>query len=359
MARANLKLDEALIAVLNDAEGSARAVGIEIAGENVTVGKMHVISPPAGEGGSEPGLWATLAVEAQKDKEPQRTEEGEGGTMFVRRMLAGQPRLWAVRLPSSPRWVLVSYVPADAHPRQKILYASARDDVKRALGGPAAFAPDYHVTELPELSADAYAAWASRDSRDAMTRSEIEQAEARAEVEAHRSTLQTRVQTIAAVPFATDEGLAGTLAAFAPPAAGEFCAEGAPPTPGAPSWLEVAVRPAAVPEPAPSPRAKGAPAAQEVLALTNSGPATDHAELTDIICASGSDPRFFLLKPTPPGMGRVLLLMHIPEGSKPKVRMTYATAKAAVVEAAGVAGLAIFRMVCHSFCPFPCKQQVA
>ena len=52
-------------------------------------------------------------------------------------------------------WLLVMFVPDDAKVRDKMVYASTRDSLKRDLGY-SFFAADMHVTERSELSFDAF-----------------------------------------------------------------------------------------------------------------------------------------------------------------------------------------------------------
>jgi hypothetical protein len=59
-----------------------------------------------------------------------------------------------------------SCVPDTVHPRTKMMYAAARDDIKRALDA-SRFAPDYHVTDAEDLTWAEFTAWADRSDREA------------------------------------------------------------------------------------------------------------------------------------------------------------------------------------------------
>jgi hypothetical protein len=353
MARANLRIDDSLLSAWNDASdsGSVRSIGVAVQGEAV----VALATLRATEGDA---WWADLqsqaaaAVDAQAKAAaaapPAPAFASPGGTTAFR----VTPLMWIVCVNPGPeardalRFVLASWTPDGTHPRAKMLYASARDDIKRALGA-SRFEPDYHVSDLAELSAASFAEWRRRDREGAMTGREIAQAEVSRVVNSERSSLPVRVATMTKMAFRTEDDLKAALARFASPATGGdgdadgAAAAAAASAAAAQGWLEVRVGGGAAADGPASPTASGA---GETLALAGSGPETEAAAVADRIAAS-VEPRFFLATPTPPGTGVVVLVYHCPESSKPKQRMLYSTAKAAVVEAAAAAGVVVGKVV--------------
>ena len=69
------------------------------------------------------------------------------------------------------RWCCVSYVPDNIHPKIKMLFAAARDDVKKSLDA-SRFLPDWHVTEIDEVNIKTYDEFRNRNRASAMSNTE-------------------------------------------------------------------------------------------------------------------------------------------------------------------------------------------
>jgi hypothetical protein len=348
MAKANLRVDDSVLSAWHEANdaGDVRYVALSVVGETVSATGVHKVVPEEAEG----SWWAALAGEAISSLEKQKAAPpapavpafaSPGGTAF-----RITPLMWLVSTDpaarSSGRFVLVSWTPEGVHPRAKMLYASARDDVKRALGA-SRFEPDYHVGEVSELNAGSFASWRVRDREDAMTSNELVQAETRKAVNSERAAAPRMVATMTKVPFRTEDALKEALASFA------ATGEGSGGASSSKGWVEIAVSSAGAATPGgppPSPSSAAGPA--ETISLVARGEDVDASVLAERVAGASSsshEPRFFLLTPSPPGNGAVVLIYHCPEGSKPKARMLYSTAKAAVTELASQLGVAVAKVV--------------
>ena len=167
------------------------------AGLTIDAGLKSAWDAAEAGGESEPVQFLAVAVEGSSVALRGEIARGAGDVeaAFARLSAAALappsgPGLFLLRGGASGgRWVLVSYVPEETHPKTKMLLAAARDDVKRALGGSARFGADYHVSEAGDLTAAAYAAWQSRDRESAM--SEGEKAMARVVAESEQMRLSS------------------------------------------------------------------------------------------------------------------------------------------------------------------------
>jgi hypothetical protein len=167
MARANLKIDESVLSAWAEANesGLLAAIGLVLQNETVTTTPEKLIRHEAGS-----SFWTKLVEEISNatTTTQQPAFASPGGTTTSRIT----PMMWLVctdpAAKQDARWVLISYTPDGVHPRAKMLYASARDDIKRTLGGNR-FESDYHTIDISEITAEAFAAWRARDRHDAMT----------------------------------------------------------------------------------------------------------------------------------------------------------------------------------------------
>lgn len=390
MAKANLKVSDELLSKWNEANdaGDIRYLSVALDNETITTHRVHANSATEQSG----SWWSEIAKDADEAASKQAHAPPAGIPVFGSPNVNAfriKPLMWLVCNDPSAKtngtWTLVSLTPEGVHPRAKMLFASARDDLKKKLGA-SRFDPDYHVTDSSELTASAFSAWRNRDAESSMTKQEIAIEEGRREQEALRQALPSRVAMgIKAIPFRLDGALKAALASFAaapaPSAASTSSADApvatetgaaaavdaaavlvSPPSsqpPGQqqqPGWLEIKVE---VEAEATQQQASSAPAAvgsssqpsqqpHEALLLASSGPDTHISSLADrIVSVASSEPRFFLCCPTTPGLGSgcVVLLYHCPEMSRPKTRMTYSTAKAAVVAAVADCGVVVAKVV--------------
>ena len=107
------------------------------------------------------------------------------------------------------RWVLVSYVPESAKVRDKMLYASSRDDLMMALGLDH-FKGQYQCTEPVELSYDAMRADVdSSKASSAGAMSEVEKSHAKAK--RGERNLAVKASAMGVVPFEMEAPLRAAL----------------------------------------------------------------------------------------------------------------------------------------------------
>ena len=223
---------------------------------------------------------------------------------------ASQPRLFLVSATDgSARWHAVTYVPDAAHPRAKMSIAAGRDDVKRALG-PAAFVPpDYHATELGELTAAAFRAARERGdpaaSMSAMEREHAETTRASASMATARA-----VAGLAPVPFTLDASAVALLR--------ELGGGGGDDESGG-RVVQLGIRD------------------EKFVVLTTKDVLAAPGALSAIIAVladASREPRYYVIRRSGGGEGVVLsLLYHCRADSPPRLRMTYATGKAALLSA--------------------------
>lgn len=325
---------------------------------------------------SETDAWTALVEEANRAQQSQLHPAGTRSGIDIPKL---QPQLWLLRnTATGGKWCFVCYVPEGVHPRGKMHAATARDAIRNAVGLEHFVAGEFHATELSELTLGAFHDWRHTDKRSSMSQREREQADVEESVKAAQAAMPSRVATMQAVPIRTDAVLEGLLQAMkstalpfaaasssagsgtspsgaAASAAGEGgMSAGALGSPGgaagaaaggvsatAVNWIQIQVIPTS-------------PGGSETIVSGGHGHQSEHAALmphltTTSSAADGderaSEPRFYLVRPTPPGNGSVLMIYHCPELSKPKQRMLYSTAKAAVMEAAVKAGLPVARTV--------------
>jgi hypothetical protein len=277
--------------------------------------------------------------------------------------LATSPRLWLVCLDparsAAAKWTVISYVPEAAlvKPRVKMLYAAAREDVKRTLDA-TRFTPDYHTTEVSELTLAAFESWSRRDASDAMSSEERAKREENTRAALSRGALGRTAAAMAAVPFSLGSAVRDTLLVLhgqASPSDGAEAAgadgraaaagSGAIAGGGGIGWAHIRIRPE-----------------DEQLHVTATGPET-HAD-AHVGSLSHDQPTFLVcrLPPhTPAAVGdaadgaaaagaaplppATAFVYHCPENAPPRLRMLYSTAKQRVVESAAAAGVKFTRVL--------------
>lgn len=353
MARANLNIDESLTKAWNEANetGTVRYLTINVKGESVV---CNGVTPVMVEESSSTSLsststswWSTIIDQATNLINEQQTNAknnpptlppfaSPGGTAF-----RITPLMWLVftepEAKTLSRVTLISLTPEGTAPRAKMLYASARDDIKRALGA-SRFEPDYHVNEVNELNANAFNLWRNRDRNEAMSSQELVQAAVNKEVNRERSAAPRMIATMTKVPFKPDTELVTVLSS-------EFSSSGANnPFTG---WIEVQVNSASLMSPGNKTTPTNDNTNSESLSMVKQGKENDIETLADTIAGTNAsvDPRFFVIAPNPPGNNVVILVYHCPESAKPKSRMLYSTAKAAMTAAATDSGVLITKVV--------------
>lgn len=348
MAKA-LAVDPALVASFSSASPDT-CFTLYVAGERITH-REDAFSGPA-------VAWAALAASAAAalSPAPPALAPGAKPSLLPPRP---EPRLWllsdsALGLPPAAGggglYTVVSFTPEGVHPREKMLFASARDCVRAALGSERFRVGNYHVTEAAELGAAPFADWRRRDASEAMSQRERAVAEVVKGEAVERAAMPARgAPMMQKLAFTLDEALKAAAAGFGGAAA---------------RWLEVRI----------AAGSGGGGGGGEVLELVASGPESTAAALAKRVWdPAAAEPRFFLTAPdvadaaapapasegaegggAPPAPARPLLLIyHCPEFAKPKARMLYSTAKTALQTALAAEGVVVTKTVrakgCVSF----------
>jgi hypothetical protein len=351
------QIDPALIAAFSAARARAGApVDYFTLKVDPTAGVTLVGSGAGGDDGS--ALWLVLEAQASglmaaaAAAAPAAPAAG-GGAPRAAPAARPETRVWVVRAPPTApgdaaladAWLLVGFTPEGAHPRDKMVAAAARDDVRRVLGAEHFVVGDYFCAEPAALTAAAFREWRRRDASEAMSARELAARDVDRAVAAERaSAAAPRGMGMALAPaaaYALDADVRAALPALA--------ARG-----GGAGWLELRLggaAGAAAGAAAPSPG--GAAPAATTLTLAASGAERGAADLAARAAAGADEPRFFLTRPdvgapadadadAPPPL---LLIYHCPEGAKPRARMAYSTAKPALVKALAAEGVAVAKTV--------------
>ena len=377
MAAANLAIDEAVLSEWARLSSSAAAgcdvLPLQLAGERITLAG-GAPAPPAPDAAQ---LWAALGAQAAAALTPPPAPLAPGAKPSL---LPPRPecRLWLARGCASDApgaWLLVAFTPEGVHPKNKMLYASARDDLRRGLPGASErLGTDYHASEPAEVAQGAFDAWRRRDSSEAMSSRERQVADMGRALNAERAAMPVAVAPVSSmqrVAFALGAPLREALAGFKGGA-------GAP----AARWLEVRLGGGAAGA-AGGGGGGSSSSSGEVFELAASGAAGDAKALTAAVWQpAAAEPRFFITMPECSGSSGsgsggsgggaaaaaeegagaeggsgaaaeapaqpshpVLLVYHCPEGAKPKARMLYSTAKSALQAALATEGVALSKTV--------------
>ena len=328
MAAANLFIDDNLKSAwsnFSEYSGTSTPVlSLSVSSERVTLAESTEVA--AGE-----GLWSYLTSQATLALSPPAVASGSKPSILPPRP---EPRLWLTRV-GSGRPIFVSFTPEGVHPRNKMLYASARDDLRRGLSGASSLlGADYHASEVGELSEGAFSEWARRDAAEAMSSRERQAAEVSKAITHELATMPVRaVGGMQKVPFTLHPDLLASAAMLRSQHNGEDSSPAAPP---ACRWMEV--------------RVGDNQAGTDTLECGSSGSEAAVKPLSELFFAcSPNEPRFFLTAPdtslTPSGLYPLLLIYHCPELAKPKLRMKYSTAKGALLESLSGAGISVGKVV--------------
>ena len=274
-ARANLTVDGSVRDAFLSAQTSfganaVRWLRVEIDGEVMRLTDTGLARSAESAGEDMEALAADVAA------------KGEGNACYV-------VFCTDLSISESKPWILVAYVPETSKVRAKMLYASGREDLKRALGH-TYFKGELHAGASSELSKEALRHTLRSGSID-LPYSE-EEIIARME----KSSIHPggeKVAVIAGVPLACSQGLSTRLDSFGSATNG--------------SCLEIAVL-----------ETETFDLAAE-HALSNGAP-----DLAPVV--NEAEPRFYLIKVA----AGINFLYFCPDGCKVKKRMLYSTAKAAL-----------------------------
>ena len=279
MAKANLTVDAALLSAFASADSTnTDYFALRVDGTTITAASSGTL------GDAPDKIWSVLSSQAS-ELLAAATAPPPPGTKAPLIAPRPDPRIWVVRAPGvAGAWLLVGFTPESVHPRQKMLYASARDDVRRAIGPERFVVGDYFATTTEELSASAFAEFRRRDATEAMSAREIAVRAVEREVAAERATAGPMRMAIAPAAFTADAELTAAAARIA----GDAEAGG---------WLEIRVgdAPTAMASPV---AAGGAGAASSALTLVASGSERNASVMAARIAApEATEPRFYLHRP--------------------------------------------------------------
>ena len=285
-ARANLKIDPAVREAFMSAQAGfdVRWLRVEIDGE-----KMVLVDrgAPSSASASASDDIAALARDVEA--------KGAGKAAYV-------VYCTDTGAASSKPWILVAYVPETSKVRAKMLYASGREDLKRALGH-TYFKGELHASTPEDLSAE------NLQHTLKVATADLPYTEEELIARMEKSSIHPggeKVAVIAGVPLSCTPALEGRIGSFSSAPAN--------------ACLEVSVLDT------------------EMFELSgehtlSNGPASLASVVDD------SQPRFFVIKVD----AGANFLYFCPDGCKVKRRMLYSTAKAALISHLENAGIDIKR----------------
>jgi hypothetical protein len=329
MARANISVDESVKQSFEKGGFSFLRLGLN----DTTVVLLE--SEPAISSGS--AAWDALRSKAAAQLEEQTAQKATSGSNGMMSPSGGSsnpitPSLFLFCLdpsqPSTTQWCIVSFTPeGKVSPRAKMVYAAARDDLKRTLGASRFLQSDYHTTELAaELNEESFNTWKRRDADESMTSHERVQSETRKEALAERAQLPVRMATMNKVPFKIADTLSEVFNKFKDEEVDSF--------------VEVLIEQVGVGSSSSSEPLSPGASTGESLVLSGQGAGSTETSVIERVSAAIT-PLFFFVRLS--GNKKVLFLYHCPESAKPKSRMLYSTGKSSVLAASGLDDALIFK----------------
>ena len=124
-------------------------------------------------------------------------------------------RLGDDSIDKSKKWLLIAWVPDGCKVRDKMLYSSSREDLKRILGA-SLFTTDYAASSVSDLSWEGYLMTTQTVKNDVtiMTQKEKNLIEEDAMVQVERSQLGTKSTAMGVVPFTLGKGVVDAFKQF-------------------------------------------------------------------------------------------------------------------------------------------------
>lgn len=328
MAKANLTVDPAFLEAFSAARLRVGAAPVDYFTLKVDNSSVVLVGSGA-VGDDRVGVFSVISAQAAD----LLTAAAAAPPLITGAAARPEARIWVVRAPPvgssvdiaalADAWLVVGFTPEGVHPRAKMLAAAARDDVRRVAGSEHFVLGDFFGTEPSDFAEAAFNVWRSRDSNDAMSTRELAAREVDRTIAMERASLGAATpmrMSLASESFTLDAALTSAIGVF--------------PNHSEAGFVEI--------------RVDG-----NVLGALTSGKERAGDVLVKLIAApAAEEPRFWLLRPNciagvvsdesaPP----LLLVYHCPELAKPKMRMTYSTAKAQLIEALGETGAAVTRTV--------------
>ena len=330
MARANISIDDRLKQCFEKG-------GCSFLRLSVIDTKVVLLEEPEPVHSSGSSAWDALRSKAAAQLEEQTAQKASSGTSIMMSPSGSTanhitPSLFLFccdpTQPSTTQWCIVSFTPeGKVSPRAKMVYAAARDDLKRTLGASRFLQSDYHTTELAsELNEESFNTWKRRDADESMTSNERVQSETRKQALAERAQLPVRMATMNKVPFRVTDSLSEAFNKFKDEEVDSF--------------VEVLIeQQLGVGSPSSEPLSPGA-STGESLVLSGQGTESTETSVIERVSAAVT-PVFFFARLS--GIKKVLFLYHCPESAKPKSRMLYSTGKSSVLAASGLDDSNVFK----------------
>ena len=183
MARANLNISKNLLDSFhsaNESTSTIRAVRVSILNEDIV-------------------LAATLPITS--------TSEHDFDTKLVTFLPEKDAAIILFRLSNkadgpSQKWLLIAWVPDSSKVRDKMLYSSSREDVKKGLGLALFVTPDFHASCFNDITWKSYSLQSTSSSNeDILTRKEKALKEEDLLTHNERIQLGTKATAMGVVPF--------------------------------------------------------------------------------------------------------------------------------------------------------------
>jgi twinfilin-like protein len=201
------------------------------------------------------------------------------------------------------KWMLLAWVPDGCRVRDKMLYSSSREDLKRNLGR-GYFSGEYSANEKVDVSWAAYQAFCSKDIDTNTLLTDTERLVIEENAMAHTESSATKSTAMGVVPFTLGAGVADAFRSFVNKSV---------------NWLEISVK-------------------DEVIMLHGSKSVTMNDNLTSYV--SNNDARFLIVRlPNHEGKDITFMIFSCPENIPIKSKMIMSTGKVTVQASAADHGL--------------------
>lgn len=197
MARANLNISKQLLDAFqsaNDTRSQVRALKVGILNEDIILSSTMSVTNVSAENDFNVKLKGQLS------------EKDACLILF---------RLANTADDHSKKWLLISWIPDNSKVRDKMLYSSSREDLKKGLGLALFVTPDYQASTLHDISWDTYiASTTAVASDDILTNKEKSLRDEDALANTERLHLGTKSTAMGVVPFTLSSEVSDILRQF-------------------------------------------------------------------------------------------------------------------------------------------------
>jgi twinfilin-like protein len=243
---------------------------------------------------------------------PRASDEKADFVSVVRPMLSEAEACYVLFCYDAGEWACMSYVPDDAPVKEKMLYSSAKDTLRKTLGGPEAIPREQHWSSLDDVAlVEELSAEAKKAEQESLLTS-VERLKIEADRLAEIEAAGDKVSSVVGLSFPATADAAAAL--------GEFAS-------GATGLLVLAIE-------------------KEQLALRASVPSTDPA---GIAASLPADPCYCLYRWAHERGGAqassVLFLYMCPEEAAVRSKMLHASSKAGVLSSLGAIGIDVAKSI--------------